>query len=93
MKERSRRSNTRIDGIAERKGKTLDEYQEQIQELLLEKFNLNVIKIDGTTDSKFSDTKIIKYLKIQIKWKETISKLNITLVKQHWKKEKISRKR
>lgn len=67
MKERSRRSNTRIDGIAERKGKTLDEYQEQIQELLLEKFNLNVIKIDGTTDSKFSDTKIIKYLKIQIK--------------------------
>lgn len=66
MKERSRRSNTRIDGIAERKGKTLDEYQEQIQELLLEKFNLNVIKIDGTTDSKFSDTKIIKYLKIQI---------------------------
>ena len=66
FKERSRRSNTRIDGIAERKGKTLDEYQEQIQELLLEKFNLNVIKIDGTTDSKFSDTKIIKYLKIQI---------------------------
>lgn len=66
LKERSRRSNTRIDGIAERKGKTLDEYQEQIQELLLEKFNLNVIKIDGTTDSKFSDAKIIKYLKIQI---------------------------
>lgn len=66
MEEISRRVNTRIDGITERKGKTLDEYQEQVQELLLEKLNLNVIKIDGTTDSKFSDTKIIKHLKIQI---------------------------
>lgn len=93
MEERSRRINTRIDGIAEKKGKALDEYQEQVQELLLEKLNLNIIKIDGTTDSKFSDTNIIKYLKIQINWKEAISKLNITLVKQHWKKEKIYRKR
>ena len=66
MEERSQRINTRIDGIAEKKGKALDEYQEQVQELLLEKLNLNIIKIDGTTDSKFSDTNIIKYLKIQI---------------------------
>ena len=46
LKDRSQHCNKRIDGIAQKNGETWDEREEEIQELLLDRLDLDDIEIE-----------------------------------------------